>query len=846
MPLQHQFTCRLRNGVHARPASILEEVTQEFDAEFTLINQRTGHRANSKSVLSIISADIRHNDPCLLTISGHDEQAALDRLTVFLEKDFLTDNEPPAAEPEQNGGAHLPAALHANDAIVFEGRAVVPGIGKGRVVRMDSFQFPAIPAARKAVHPATEWEKLAGALEKLAAAYDRQLARTEGKVEAGMLRAQRAIVRDPEFRGQLEAAVRERQQTAAGAVTKARDHFCSLLKQTGNAMLSERSLDIQDVCMRLLREMDGTAAMGESVPRLETDSIVAAETLTPGQFLALNRRWLKGLVLGKAGHTSHTVILARSFGIPTLTGPLPARAQWEGQEAILDTYAGVLLTQLTPAARRYYAMEDQRLAGRQARLKQFRARPAATKDGHLVEIGANIAGVDEADSAFDQGAEGIGLFRTEIFFSDRNSPPDETEQFEAYRRVLLAAGDRPVIIRTLDAGGDKPLPYLHLPAEDNPFLGYRAVRLYQEFETIFRTQIRALLRASAHGRLKVMLPMISTVAEVRWVKSVIESEQANYTAAGIPFNPDLPLGAMIEVPAAAFALADLCRELDFFSIGSNDLLQYFTAADRANPRVSHLYQPLQPAFLRLLKHIGDEVRAERKWIGLCGELGGQTLSLPLLAGLGLDEISVNAPLIAGLKAELAKWTLADCQELLAAALACVTVEEVTALLQQASGRHGAPLMAPELVLVKADAATKDEAIKLAVDELYILGRTEDSRAVEAAVQKREAAYSTGFGHGFAIPHCKSDAVRDNSLVLLKLQNPVDWNALDGRPVDLLFLLAIREGDGDTEHMKVLARLARSVMNEDFRNRLRSENDPAALHQFLSEALTVPAGSTTRR
>jgi fructose-specific PTS system IIA-like component len=843
MPLKHHFICPLPNGVHARPASLLEEVSRNFTSEIILLNQRTGRTVSAKSVLAIISADIRHNDSCELTVSGVDEQEAMSRMTVFVDNTLPHCDDAPSLIPALNGKSHLPLVLQNTDVTVCHGTPVVPGVAQGRVVQAGGFKIPASLSMNGVTDSAAEWRVLDEALTNLIALYDRQLASAKKKIEIELLKAHRAIARDSEFHSQLHDAVVKNKRTAAGAIAGAEAHFSKMLFDSGSEMLRGRALDIQDVCFQLLRQVHGDA-VGSMAIRLDADSIVVAESLTPGQFLAFDRNFLKGLVLAHAGTTSHTVILARSFGIPTLTGVSDlASARSGNQEAVIDADAGVLLTNLTETARRYYAMEQRRLTGRQTRVQQFAARPAATQDGHRIEIGANIASAGAATAAFDAGAEGVGLFRTEMLFLDRESAPDEAVQFEAYRSVLKAAKNFPVIIRTLDIGGDKPLDYLNLPAEENPFLGFRAVRIYPKFEPMFRTQVRALVRASAHGKLKLLLPMIATVDEARWVKKIISEEQAKCAAEKIPFDNAMPVGAMIELPAAAFAMDALCRELDFFSIGSNDLLQYLMAADRANASVAGLYNPLQPAFLRLLKQITDAARANKKWIGLCGEMGGQTKFLPLLAGFGLNEISASTPAIAGLKAELAGLKFADCQQLLAAALGCATAGEVMALLENFSSRRTAALIDPELVIVDSDAATKEEAIKQAVDRLYILGRTEDSRAVEEAIWRREQTYSTGFGHGFAIPHCKTNAMRFNSLVLLKLKSPVKWNSLDGRPVRVVILFAVRETNSATEHMKVFAKLARQVMNENFRARLENESDAGALCAVLREKLEIDSATS---
>ncbi|MGH7950366.1 MAG: phosphoenolpyruvate--protein phosphotransferase [Limisphaerales bacterium] len=837
MALEQQFICPLPNGVHARPASALEEVVRGFVSEVTVINQRTRRSANSKSILAIVGADIRHEDACIFTINGPDEREAMVTLSTFLQDTFPNCDEPLVTVTKRNGELHLPPCLRNANATVYRGTPVVTGIAQGRAVRIGGFCVPASLSNDGAGNSETEWQKLDAALEKIIAAYDQRLAAFYNGIEGELLKVYRSIARDVEFRRQLRDAVENRGHTAAEAIAGAETHFSEILVASGSALLADRALDIQDVCFQLLRQVYGSA-VGEMDAALVADSIVIAESLTPGQFLALNRNFLKGLVLASASATSHTAILARSFDIPTLAGVENlslSGIKLNGQEMVVDADVGILVTDLTESARRYYAMEQRRLAGRLARLRQLSARPAATQDGHRIEMAANIATAAEAIAAFDSGAEGIGLFRTEMLFLDRKSPPEEDEQFQAYRDVLMAANGQPVVIRTFDVGGDKKLDYLNLPAEENPFLGCRAVRIYPEFESLFRTQIRALIRASAFGKLRVMIPMIATFDEARWVKQVISGEQKKCADERITFDAAMPVGAMIEVPSSAFSVEALSREMDFFSIGSNDLLQYFMAADRMNTRLGALYNPLQPAFLRLLKQIVDAVHARKREISLCGEMGGQVQFLPLLAGLELDKISAAAPAIAGLKTELAKLKLDECRQLFETALGCATADEVAALLEKFALRHIAPLLDAELVIVDSDAATKEEAIKQAVDRLFVLGRTEDSRAVEEAIWQREAAYSTGFGHGFAIPHCKSNAVRFNSLVLLKPREPVAWNSLDGRPVRVMLLLAIRESQGVSAHMKVLAKLARQIMDENFRAELEQENDPAKLCAILQKS-----------
>jgi fructose-specific PTS system IIA-like component len=834
MPLEHHFVCPLPNGTHARPASALEEVARGFRSDITLVNRRTGQRANAKNVLAIVGADVRYQDPCLLQVEGPDERSAMPALVTFLRDHFDRCDKPiPEARPA-GGELMLPPMLRHAGGGVCPGTPLVAGIGRGRIVRAGGFRLPADLPVNGVVDRAGEQRRLEQALDELIARYGQRLADLPPGVEREVLAAHRAMARDLEFRQRLLAAVQQG-STAAGAIMEAEAHFSARLAASNNPLLAERRLDVQDICRELLQQVYGSAARGTDLV-LTGESIVVADSLTPGQFLALNRQWLRGLVLAQAGATSHTVILARSFCIPTLAGVNLAGLEGEGREVVVDADLGGLVTALPPSVHRYYELEQTRLAALGRRLRQFAAQPAVTADGTRLEISANIGIAGEADLAFGAGAEGIGLFRTEMLFLDRATPPGEDEQYEVYRHALVAAGHRPVVVRTLDAGGDKPLPYLPLPAGDNPFLGYRAVRIYPEFEVLFRTQIRALVRASAHGTLSVMVPMIATVEEVRWCKKIIAEEQARCAAGRVPFDAAMPVGGMIEVPSAVLLLEELCEELDFFSIGSNDLLQYFMAADRLNPRVAALYDPLQPAFLRLLLQIVEATGARNKPLSLCGEMASHRRYLPLLVGAGIKKISVASPAIAGLKAELAKLRQGDCRRLFALAHESDTAAAVANHLATFPVQQAAPLIRPELVADGVVAATKAEAIKQVVDLLNISGRTDHPRAVEAAVWAREATYSTGFGHGCAIPHCKTDAVQVNSLAVLRLAQGVEWGSLDGQPVRLVILLVMRESEAVSAHMKVFARLARKLMHEPFRAWLAQEKDPDVLCALLREVL----------
>jgi phosphoenolpyruvate-protein phosphotransferase len=832
MAFEYRFTCPLPNGMHARPASALEHVSRRFAADVSLANERSGEFANAKSVLGIVGLDIRHGDPCSIAAVGRDAAWAVESLRIFIEQTLPHADDAIAVVARAPGEVTLPPVLRQAAAAVARGTAVTGGIGVGRAVAIGGFTLPDSIALTGVDDIEGEVARVEQAFGRLLGRYDAWLDANDHGVEADVLRAHRSVARDPGFSQAIVRAIRTQAFTAAGAVAEAESQFREMLAATGSALLLERALDIRDVCRALLGELYGKALFQNEI-QLAGDSVCVAETMTPGQLLAIDRRFLKGLVLAHGGTTSHTVILARSSGIPTVVGVAGLNAAaLEGREVVVDAELGVVVTGLTEAARRYYDMERRRLEQRRARVNRFIERPATTEDGRRLEVGANIGSAAEVSQAVAGGAEGVGLFRTEMLFLARKDAPSEDEQFEQYARSVVDAAGRPVIVRTLDIGGDKPLPYLALPKEDNPFLGYRAVRIYREFEGLFRAQIRALIRASAFGPLQVMIPMVSCLDEVTWVREVIADEQQRLAGAGVAFNRDMPVGAMIEVPSAAFLIGPLAGALDFFSVGTNDLLQYFLAADRANPRMAPLANPLEPSFLLLLDRIVSEAHGRGRWVGLCGEMAGLARHLPIMVGLGLDEISIAPPDIASTKALLAGLSATSCRALVERAMEAATARDVERLLEDRGHWRPLPLTEPELVRVGADCRTKEEAIKAAVDLLYGAGRTDQPRDVEEAVWRREAEYSTGFGHGFAIPHCKTDAVGADSMAIVKLGGGVDWNALDGEPVRTLVLLAIRESEPAATHMRVLASLARRFMHEEFREQVELEQEPAALCRLM--------------
>ena len=874
MLLEFTFRCPLPNGLHARPASRLAEVAGRFSADVMLVNVRSGGDANAKSALSIIALGVKLDESCLIRIDGSDAEAVLAALRDFVEN-VLPDCDEPLPTPTAEKRIILPRSLRIADARWYAGRSVSGGIGQGVVVVASGPSLPKELTEESVGSFDEEQHKVASAVATVRRNLEAMLAARPGAGEAGILRAHLSIAGDVALAERLDELV-SAGLSAGQAIVKAGSFFASRLKDADSAYIRERAVDVEDICQQLLAQVCGK---NFEEPRIELTepSVVLARNLAPRQFLSLDKHLLKALLLEHGGTTSHTVILARSFGIPTLTGVTGLRAHLPaGSEVIVDAELGIVITEINSIVRRYYERELRKRARLQERFAVHVQAPAVTRDGMRLEVAANVATPEELAPAFEQGAEGIGLFRTEMLFMDRRAAPSEEEQFAVYAQAAQAANGRPVIIRTLDVGGDKPLPYLSLPPEANPFLGYRGVRIYREYQELITTQLRAILRASALGALRVMVPMVCSVEEVRWVKKRIAEVQAELKGDGVAFDPAMPLGIMVEVPSVAFVLDQICVEVDFFSIGTNDLLQYFLAVDRDNDKVAGLYSVRHPAFLRLLGRIVEDVHRHSRWVGMCGEMAGDVQNLPLLIGLGLDEISVAAPDVPALKAAVTRCSAAECRDMFEAAAACSDIAGVESVLatfrsrpawgatggssasvaaetsgpprrskQAASGtpstqeQRSTGLLDTELISVDSDSTSREEVIKEIVDALHVAGRTHDAASVEEAVWAREDVHSTGLGHGFAIPHCKTDAMASNSIGVVRLKQPIEWAAVDDQPVACVILLAMRESDEDGTHMKVFSRLARKLMHEEFRGQLMAARDSNAILKYLAEQLELP-------
>lgn len=823
------FRCELPNGIHARPATHLEKICRQFDCNIQLTNRRNGNTGNAKSILALVGTDTLLNDECIMTFEGCDSPQAHEVLSLYLTEEFPHCDE----VLETISDTHtvvLPQSLLRHSPMLLHGKRLATGIATGTLVSFSQVELNVFAtdvcdneAARFSHAHQLVANQLSTTIEQA------------GQLEIDIIAAHLSILNDSSFVGGIKALLST--HSTANAILAMVEKLSAQLQQSASAYLRERVVDIKDVATQLL-----VAAYPE-VPcqrefTLTEPSIVIANDLTPSQFLGLDKNYLQGLVLTHAGSTSHTVILARAFGIPTLSGiEISQCVAAVSTSVYLDAQLGVLAIDANEAVQRYFKrallLNQSQLESQQA----FAHQQATTADGHCIEVAANIACSIEAPAAFANGAEGVGLFRTEMLFMDREQAPYEDEQFQHYRDVLEAANGKPVIIRTMDIGGDKPIDYLNLPHEHNPFLGYRAVRIYPQFLALFHTQLRAILRASVYGKAKIMIPMIQSIEEIRWVKQQLTIVKAQLDKEGISYSCSLQLGIMVEIPSVAFIIDQFCQEVDFFSIGSNDMTQYLLAVDRDNDQVSHLYNSLSPAFLRMLRQVVDTAHQHGRWVGLCGELGADTKVLPLLVGAGLDEISMGAPKIAATKTTLHTLNYAHCQQLFSEACDCPTIADVTALLDSAMNSESQKsLLGIECVFKHADFANKEEAIQALVGNLGITGRTDDAYKLEDDIWAREAVFSTGLGHGFAIPHTKSANIRHSSISIAQLDNPIDWQS-DSGDVDFIIMLTLNQDQGD-QHMRIFSSLARKLIHQSFRDSLKACDSAADIIALLQQELAL--------
>jgi phosphoenolpyruvate-protein phosphotransferase (PTS system enzyme I) len=504
----------------------------------------------------------------------------------------------------------------------------------------------------------------------------RDKAREElGEDKAQIFEAHLLVLSDPELLTPIEDKVKTESVNAEFALKETADMFVNMFESMDNEYMKERAADIRDVTKRVLSHLLGVQISNPSMVTEEV--IVIAEDLTPSDTAQLNRQFVKGFTTNIGGRTSHSAIMARSMEIPAVVGTKSITSSVEnGDVVIVDGLNGEVHINPTPEVIEEYKKEHARYEEQKAEWAKLVNEPTVSKDGQHVELAANIGTPEDLEGVKNNGGEGVGLYRTEFLYMGRDELPTEEEQYEAYKAVLEGMGGKPVVVRTLDIGGDKELPYLNLPKEMNPFLGYRAIRLCLDEQDIFRTQLRALLKASPYGNLKIMFPMISNLQEFRDAKAILEEEKKALQENGTKVADSIEVGIMVEIPSTAVMADVFAKEVDFFSIGTNDLIQYTMAADRMNERVSYLYQPYNPAILRLVKMVIDAAHKEGKWAGMCGEMAGDEIAVPILLGLGLDEFSMSATSILRARSQIHSLNQSDMKKLAEEVLQLDTNDEV--------------------------------------------------------------------------------------------------------------------------------------------------------------------------
>ncbi|MEC0182922.1 phosphoenolpyruvate--protein phosphotransferase [Paenibacillus peoriae] len=505
-----------------------------------------------------------------------------------------------------------------------------------------------------------------------------------GEKKAEIFASHLLILNDPELIDPVKAKIKDEQLNADYALDEVATQFISMFENMKSAYLQERASDMRDVTKRVLNHLLGVHFV--SPAEIAEETIVLAEDLTPSDTAQLNREFVKGFATNIGGRTSHSAIMARSLEIPAVVGTKNILSQAKsGDLIIVDGLDGHVFVNPSEEIVAEYRAKQVAYDKQREEWRKLRGEATVSVDGVHVELAANIGTPNDVAGVLDNGGEGVGLYRTEFLYMGRDKLPSEEVQYTAYKTVLEKMEGKPVVVRTLDIGGDKELPYLDLPKEMNPFLGFRAIRLCLDRQDIFRTQLRALLRASVHGNLRIMFPMIATLNEFREAKAVLLEEKEKLVAEGVAVSEEIQLGIMVEIPSTAVLADQFAKEVDFFSIGTNDLIQYTMAADRMNERVSYLYQPYNPSILRLVKMVIDAAHREGRWAGMCGEMAGDATAIPLLLGLGLDEFSMSATSILPARSLISKLSRADMEKLAAKALDMQTAEQVVELVQSIEG-----------------------------------------------------------------------------------------------------------------------------------------------------------------
>lgn len=670
-------------GLHARPAAVLANLAKKFKSNLQIV--RGEQFANCKSVVALMSLQVLHNEVVRFRASGEDAQEALGALSEALAsglgEKLETAGATGGARPDINVQAQpmitpgpltpaLPNPQKPDTDNLLHAVSASPGLAVGRIYQMLRAEYE---VEEEGQGPDKELQKLREALKKGQNELEFLEVSMKAKADpnkAGIFAAHRELLEDPDLLEQAEAII-AKGKSAAYSWKQAYSSQSERLAQLSHQLMAARAVDLKDVGERVLRLLMGEAPVIHNFPE---NTILIAEDLTPSDTAALDRSKVVGFATVLGGSTSHVAILARSLDLPALAG-ISAQALNipNGTKAILSGSKGTL--ELNPDDSRYQEAKEKlkRQQERRRQLLEKAQEPAQTTDGRLIEVAANVGSVADTEQAVTLGADGVGLLRSEFLFLARTTPPTEDEQADIYGQIARTLGPKAsLIVRTLDVGGDKPLPYLPIPQEANPFLGERGLRISLLRPDLLRTQFRAILRAAGFAKLQIMLPMVTTIGEYRQARAIFDEECKN-------LGVKVPLGIMVEVPAAALMAETLAQEVEFFSIGTNDLTQYTTAIDRGHPQLATLVDSLHPSILRLIKMTVDGAHKHNRKVGVCGGIGGDLQATAILAGLGVDELSVAAPAIPAVKDRIRQVGMEECRKLAAQALACESSEAVRKL-----------------------------------------------------------------------------------------------------------------------------------------------------------------------
>ncbi len=569
--------------------------------------------------------------------------------------------------------------------VTFRGIPVSAGVCRGKLLVLDRPRPTINQRQLSDAQLAEEVNRLEKALVQTRhqiLEVQRRVSEAMGAEEGSIFDAHLLVLEDRTLLDEVVRMIHEQKVNAEHAFHSVAERYAATLAAIEDDYLRERATDMRDVTARVLNNLLGLEAEVD-LRHLKEQCIIISHDLTPSNTAQLDKRQVLGFAIDVGSKTSHTAIMARSLRIPAVVGLKDASGQLEtGQYALLDGLNGVLIINPTDQTLFQYGQIIRKQVSLQEKLHDVLAKPAVTLDGHRVLLSANIEQAADAEQVKANGAEGVGLFRTEYLFINREHPPDEEQQYQAYRAAAAALKPMPVVVRTLDLGGDKFLAHLPVPRELNPFLGWRAIRFCLQERDLFREQLRAILRASAEGNVKMMYPMISGLEELNQANALVEEYKAELRKENIPFDENLEIGAMIETPSAVIVAESLAKRLKFFSIGTNDLIQYSLAVDRMNEKIAHLYEPTHPAIVRLIQATVQAAHKHNLWVGVCGEMAGDPVLVPLLLGLGVDELSAAPPLVPPVKFIIRRLKLSEAKELADFALNCESAADILGRCQE--------------------------------------------------------------------------------------------------------------------------------------------------------------------